>query len=41
MYPAETLAIAVMTFFVIPVVGGLLAGVLFQTSAGSGSQRRS
>ena len=30
MYPAETLAIAAMTFFAFPVVGGLLAGVLSQ-----------
>ena len=30
MYPAEALAIAAMTFFAFPVVGGLLAGVLFQ-----------
>lgn len=30
MHPAETLAIAAMTFFAFPVVGGLLAGVLFQ-----------
>jgi hypothetical protein len=30
MYPAETLAIAAMTFFAFPFIGGLLAGVLFQ-----------
>jgi hypothetical protein len=30
MYPAETLALAAMMFVAFPVVGGLLAGVLFR-----------